>query len=357
MINNKLQLSFLLLLLAGAVVVSFFIFKPFLAPLVLATAFAVVLQPLYRAIVRSLGNRESIAAFVTVLISIVCILVPISFLGTQIFYESLDLYSSLVAGEQSGAPANSFVKNMVHNLDRAVPGAGDFFDNLSVDLDIYVKQGLEWLISHLGAAVSGVTTLVLDLFIFFVALYYLLRDGRKLKQALISLSPLKDSDDEMVSGRLELAINSVIKGNLTIALTQGVFAAVGFTIFGVPNSVLLGTVAAIAALIPAVGTALVLAPAALYLFVTGDTGPAFGLLAWGVLAVGLVDNILGPTLIGSGMRLHPLFVLLSVLGGLALFGPIGIFLGPLTLSLLFALITIYSYLANADRGKEHSVSR
>lgn len=349
MINRKSQLHFLLLLLAGAAVLSFFIFRPFLAPLVLAAVFAVVLQPLYRAIVRSLGNRESIAALATVLLSVVCILAPLSFLGTQIFYESRDLYSSFAAGEERGSLATSFIKNIGQNLDASIPGAGGFFDNLSADLDVYVKQGLEWLIAHLGAAISGVTTLLLDLFIFFVALYYLLRDGQKLKQALVTLSPLEDSDDEVVSERLALSINSVIKGNLTIALTQGVLTAIGLTIFGVPNSVLLGTIAAIAALIPAIGTAFVLAPAALYLFIIGDTVPALGLLAWGVLAVGLVDNILGPKLIGSGMRLHPLFVLLSVLGGIALFGPIGIFLGPLTLSLLFALITIYSYLANPER--------
>ncbi len=349
MINRKSQLHFLLLLLAGAAVLSFFIFRPFIAPLVLATVFAVVLQPLYRVIARSLGDRESIAALATVLLSVVCILAPLSFLGTQIFYESRDLYSSLIAGEGRENLATSFIKNIGQNLDASIPGAGGFFDNLSADLDIYVKQGLEWLIAHLGAAISGVTTLLLDLFIFFVALYYLLRDGRKLKQTLVTLSPLEDRDDEIVSEHLERSINSVIKGNLTIALTQGVLTAVGLTIFGVPNSVLLGTIAAIAALIPAIGTAFVLAPAALYLFIIGDTVPALGLLAWGVLAVGLVDNILGPKLIGSGMRLHPLFVLLSVLGGIALLGPIGIFLGPLTISLLFALITIYSYLSNSER--------
>ncbi len=345
MISHSLQLNFLLLLLGGSLALSFFVFSPFLAPLVLAAVFAVVLDPLHVRILRYVGNRESIAALATVLISIVCILVPLSFLGTQIFYESRDLYGSLVTGGGRENPATSLIAYAGKTLEGAIPGAAGIFENLSSDLDIYMKQGLEWLIVHLGTAVSGISVLLLHLFIFFIALYYLLRDGKKLKQSLIALSPLNDSDDEIVFDRLALAVNSVVKGNLTIALIQGVFATIGLTIFGVPNSVLWGTLTAIAALIPAIGTAFVIVPAILYLFVIGSTIPALGLLAWGVLAVGLVDNVLGPKLIGGGMRLHPLFVLLSVLGGIAFFGPVGIFLGPLTLSLLFAFITIYSYLA------------
>ena len=348
MTNRTSQLNFLLLLLAGSLALSFFVFSPFLAPLVLAAVFAVVLGPLHLNVLRYVGNRESIAALVTVLVSIICILVPLSFLGTQIFYESRDLYGSLVAGEGRENLATSLIKNVGQTLDGPIPGAAGLFENLSVDLDIYMKQGLQWLIAHLGTAVSGISVLLLHLFIFFIALYYLLRDGEKLKQALITLSPLDDSDDEIVFGRLALAVNSVVKGNLMIALIQGVLAAIGLTIFGVPNSILWGTLTAVAALIPAIGTAFVLVPAVLYLYVTGSTIPALGLLAWGVLAVGLVDNVLGPKLIGGGMRLHPLFVLLSVLGGIAFFGPVGIFLGPLTLSLLFAVITIYSYLAESE---------
>ncbi|PIR83901.1 hypothetical protein COU18_00595 [Candidatus Kaiserbacteria bacterium CG10_big_fil_rev_8_21_14_0_10_51_14] len=350
MVNSKLQLHFLLLLLAGALVLSFFIFRPFLAPLALAMVFAVVLQPFYRRVVRSMGNRESIGALVTVVISIVCVLLPLSFLGTRIFQESVGVYNSLVTNDGNANFAVSFFKDTGRALEGSIPGSARFFENLSVDLDAYAKQGLTWLIAHVGVALSGVSVFVLNLFIFFVALYYLLRDGKKLKQALVSLSPLEDKDDEMVFGRLALAVNSVIKGNLTIALIQGVMTAIGLTIFGVPNAVLFGTIAAVAALIPAVGTALVLAPATLYLFVTGDTIPGIGLLIWWIFAVGLIDNFLGPKLVGRGMRLHPLFVLLSVLGGIALFGPIGIFLGPLALSLLFAFITIYSYLADPQRA-------
>ena len=117
---------------------------------------------------------------------------------------------------------------------------------------------------------------------------------------------------------------------------------VGFWIFGVPNAILWGSFAAIAALIPGIGTALVLTPAILFLFARGEIFSAIGLLAWGVGVVGLIDNFLGPRLMGRGIELHPLIILLSVLGGIGFFGPIGFLLGPLIVSLFFALLDIYS---------------
>jgi predicted PurR-regulated permease PerM len=107
--------------------------------------------------------------------------------------------------------------------------------------------------------------------------------------------------------------------------------------------------------VPPVGTALVVAPGALFLFATGHPGAALGLAIWGTVAVGTVDNILGPMLMSAGMQLHPLLVLLSLLGGLVFFGPIGIFLGPLTLSLLLVLLSIYTDMSKRSAAAETSV--
>lgn len=347
MVGAKSQLPFLLIVLAGALILSFLVISPFLTPLVLAAVFAVVLQPLYRALLNKTGNRKAVAASATVAFSFVFILIPLTFLGTQIFRESTQLYGSLAQGDSAQNLVVSAIRSIGTTSENILPGTGDFFINLSDNLDVYVKQGLAWLTGHLGAALSGISVLLLNLFIFFIALYYLLRDGPKLKRALIALSPLDDKDDRVVFDRLELAVNSVMKGSLMIAGMQGVLTAIGFTIFGVPNSILWGTVTVVAALIPGIGTALVLLPGIIYLFVIGNTGSAIGLLVWGLLAVGLIDNLLVPKLVGRNMQMHPLLVLLSVLGGIVFFGPVGIFLGPLSISLLSALITIYSYLANS----------
>jgi len=165
------------------------------------------------------------------------------------------------------------------------------------------------------------------------------------------LSPLQDVHDEEIFNKLTLATNSVIKGNLIIVLIQGAMAALGFFLFGVPSPVLWGAVAAVAAVIPGFGTALVVAPAIIYLLFNGETSSAIGLFIWGLTAVGLVDNILGPKLVERGMKIHPFLILLSILGGLALFGPLGFLFGPLVLSLFFALSEIYSAMHKEHQDK------
>jgi len=342
--NPQVQPYFLLAVLVLVFALSFFIFRPFLAPLSLAVVFAVAFYPFYTKVLSNVGGeRRGLAAIIASITIILCIFIPLALLGTQIFNEARDLYVSFSSG--SGKiyldAAAGFFSDITGKF---LPGVGINapLANISASIDTYAKEGLEWLIRNLGNAFSGIAVFLADLVIFFIALYYLLRDGEKFKRALISLSPFADTDDEGVFKNLGLAVNSIFKGSFVVALVQGVIAAVGFIIFGVPNAVLWGTMAAVAALVPGAGTALVILPGALFLFLTGSTGAAIGLLFWGALAVGLVDNFLGPKLLGRGMNLHPLLVLLSVLGGIGFFGFTGLFLGPLTLSLLFALLSIYS---------------
>ncbi len=349
MLQHKVQLQFLLVLLAGALLLSYFILSPFLAAVVLAAIFAVVLNPLYERILRRFGDRKPVSALATVFITIICILTPLAILGAQIFQEALHVYGTVTQDNSTQNVLVTVINRLGKTAEEIVPGSGFFFNNLSTNVDIYVKQGFTWIVNHFGTALSSFSSLMLSFFIFLISFYYLLIDGGKLKQAIIKLSPLDDSDDKVVFDRLKAAVNSVVKGSLLIALIQGVLTAVGFTIFGVPNAVLWGTLTTIAALIPGIGTSLVLLPAIAYLFIVGDTLPAVGLTAWGLFAVGLIDNMLYPKLVGRELQLHPLIVLLSVLGGIALFGPIGIFLGPITISLLFAFIYIYSYFVSTSK--------
>ena len=129
-----------------------------------------------------------------------------------------------------------------------------------------------------------------------------------------------------------------------MAVTQGLLAGIGFTIFGVPNAALWGFITVIAALVPILGTSIVLTPIIIYLFAFDTLFSAIGLLAWGMLAVGLIDNFLGPKLMQRKIRIHSFLILLSVLGGLSLFGPIGFLIGPLFLALLSTLLDIYPVL-------------
>jgi len=342
--NEKvLQPYFLVALIAISSGLVFFIFRPFLIALVLAAVFATMLHPFYRGVLRRMSGSPGLAAFVTILVSVVCVLGPLTFIAAQIVGDAQHLYISLSDGSGRTYLDTGF-QYINDVVARYVPNLALSTSDLSISFDQYIKSGLQWLIQNLGGVFGGAARFLVSLFIFLIALYYLLRDGTTLKQAIIKTSPLTDADDETVFMRLKLAIDSVIKGSLIIAFIQGILTGIGFAFFGVPNSVLWGVVAAFAALIPGIGTSLILVPGIAYLFIIGSTTPAIGLLLWSGLAVGLIDNFLGPRLVGRGMQLHPLVVFLSVFGGLAFFGPVGIFLGPLCISLLFAFLSIYQHI-------------
>jgi predicted PurR-regulated permease PerM len=329
---------FLLLALAASIVVVYFIAKPFLGPLILATVFTFLFQPIYQKSLKYLKNRESWAAFLTTITAIILVLLPISFLGTQIFKESSQLYQSLVR-EGSGGFVGS-LENLLNQIRTILPIPAHF----ELNFDQYVKQGLEVLIQKFGTVFSSFAKILLNAFVFLIAFFFFLKDGHKLKNYFVALSPLEDADDEFIVSRLKSAVSAAMKGNLAIGLIQGVLTGIGFAIFGVPNAVLWGGVAAIAAFLPGIGTALVITPAIIFLFLIGNTFGGVGLLVWGVTAVGLIDNFLGPKLVGHGMQLHPLAVFIAVLGGMAFFGPLGFLLGPLTMSVCMALIDIYASL-------------
>jgi len=335
---------FLLFALTVSILVVYFIAKPFLGPLILAAVFAFLFQPIYKKILGVLSlvryrkqsngstKRENLAAFFTSVIAIILVLLPIALLGAQIFKESNQMYQSLVL--DGGGSFVVSMGNILNQTQTIIPIPE------GLNIGEYVRQGLDVLVSNLGAVFSSFAKFLLNVFVFLVAFYFFLKDGGKLKNYFVALSPLDDTDDEFIVSRLKSAVTAVVKGSLTIGLIQGALTGVGFAIFGVSNAALWGSVAAVAALIPGVGTALVITPAIVFLFLTGNTFNGIGLLAWGMGAVGLIDNFLGPRFVGRGMQLHPLAVFIAVLGGLAFFGPLGFLLGPLATSVCLALIDI-----------------
>ncbi|HEY4482822.1 MAG TPA: AI-2E family transporter [Candidatus Paceibacterota bacterium] len=327
---------FLLLLIALSVFLAFSILRPFLVVLALAVIFATVLDPVYKRLLSRLAGRAGLASLLTMLVLAVFVVTPLVILGVQILQEAQDLYITLSAGTGRDLITN-LINTVANSLGAYLPGA----DAFSADLDQYIKQALSFMLSHLGGIFSGVASFVGSSVLFLIALYYLLRDGHRLRDEVVRVSPLSDRDDNTILSKLALAVNSVVRGRLLIALIQGVLCALGFLAVGVPNPFLWGSLAAVSAVIPGIGTALVLVPAVLYLFAVGQSIQGLGLLIWGLVVVGLIDNLLGPKLLGAGIKLHPLIILLSVLGGLAYFGPVGFLLGPLCMSLLFTLLDIY----------------
>src|SRR3989304_2074155 len=261
----------------------------------------------------------------------------------KVFSQASQVYVSLDAnGSGFIGSIKDFSQQAINNLFDYF-NLGDSTQIFSADLDKYLKQGTSWILSNFGSIFSSFSFFLFNIAIFVIMLYYLFKHGRALKKLAVKLSPLPNQKDSKIIERFEHAIHSIMRGSIIIAVLQGIIAGLGFAIFGLPQAALWGSLAAISALIPGVGTSLVLAPAIIYLGVFGTMPAAIGLLIWGVLAVGLVDNFLAPRLLSQGSKIHPFLIFLSVLGGLIFFGPIGFLIGPLALSLLLTLFEIYFF--------------
>ena len=311
------------------------IIAPFVGALALAAILATISYPMYVHILNTVSPRKnrSIASLLTILLVTIVILVPISLIVYLLFAETLGFYTSLTTG--SAFSLERTLLDIEEFVQRFAPG-------FSMNLTGYTEQAASWVVRNIQSIFTGAVSTFFLLFLSFIALFYFFKDGKEFTKQLVYLSPLPDDDDEAILRRLGQAVRSVILGALAVAVIQGTITGIGLTIFGFEQAILLGAVAAIGALVPAVGTSIVFVPTVTFLALTGDYWSAAGLALWGALAVGFIDNLLGPYLISRNAPLHPFFILLSVLGGIAFFGPIGFILGPVTLSLFNVLLELYS---------------
>lgn len=341
--NKKLQHYFLTVLIVGALVLTFFILRPFIYVIILALVCATVFEPVHQKVLSIFKNKKGLAALITTIIIIIVILVPFISLGILIFKEAQQFF--LIINSDRDIFAN-VLNGLTESIQKNVPAD----QKLSIDIEQYIKQGLEWTLGHLGYVFGSITKLLFNFFIFIILTYYVFKDGPKFKKTIINLSPLTDEDDELILKKIKHAINSIIKGSLMVAFVQGALATIGFALFGLPNFILWGVAATLASLIPGIGTSIVIIPAVVFILLTKNAFLALGLLAWGALIVGLIDNFLRPIFIGHQTKIHPLIIFLSVIGGIIFLGPLGFLLGPLVVSLLFALLDIYVSLKNNRSG-------
>ncbi len=320
---------FFFLLLFATFIFSLLIFRPFWVVLVLGVSFSIVLHPVYEWLRRKLPNVLS--ALLTVLLFILIIGVPLFGIGVLVFNQSQNAYQTIVSNVHSF----SFIDSINNSINRILPEGMHF--------DLYQKTSnfISFVSSHLARVFTSTLSAVFSLILTLLSIFYFLKDGTRWRKALVVLSPLSDTDDEKIIGKLSRAVNGIIKGYLLIALIQGILMGIGLTVFGVPNPALWGLVAVITALVPTVGTAIISIPAIIFLLVTGETVHAIGLLLWSVAIVGTIDNLISPYIVGSKINLPPLLILFSVLGGISFLGPVGVLVGPLTISLLYTLISIY----------------
>lgn len=330
-----LQKYFFLLITAVIVYLFWTVIEPFALVLLSAGVFAIILSPLDQWLNTHLKHPRTSAAIISLGV-VMLIFVPMLLLSLVMVHQAADLieYSFGDAGWIEGF--KNILRPVISLLPETVQTSILTYDFSQLGVTI-----ASWAFHNIGNVFSSATTLFLNTVLFFIALYYLIIDREKLYAELLSLSPLKDRIDAKILKRIVGTVRSVVFGVLILAFVQGVFAAIGMSLFGVPGALIWGSVTMLAALVPMVGSALVLVPAVLYLLFTGSTTAALGLLIWAIIIVGLVDNVLGPYLIRGTTHMHAFLVLISVLGGIQTFGYIGVIAGPTILAALFALIELY----------------
>lgn len=330
MTNQRLQIIAFYVLLTAALVVVFMMWLPFLKLIALGAILAVLFLPFYKNLLRRTG-QEVLAAWLTIFIILLIVIVPLAILGQLLISEVVGMIKQIDSASWNPHALVSHLPQQYQDY------AARFVGDLGTKFTAIAGSAF----ASFANIVSNVANFFISFFFVFFTAFYLLRDGEKLKKYMAGIFPLSEHHENLLVSRLEESINGVVKGSFLVALVQGLVGTVGYFIFGLPAALLWGTMTVLAALVPNVGTALVWIPAVIYSFAVGRPGQAVGLLAWSVLFTGTIDNLVSPRIISSNTQIHPLLVLFGVLGGLQLFGVIGVLLGPIFMAVFVTLLDLY----------------
>ncbi len=324
---------FFLALMALVFFVTWTIFKPFMIMIFAGILVAVIALPIDRMWERILKNR--MAAMMTMLTLFLIITLPLVGLGLALVQEAENFGEAL----QDGTIEAAFDDMM----DLALPGQTPEQRNETLDT---AWQEIEPRITaivqdFLSGAVGWLGDFFVGLVVILFVVYYVLTDGHRLVTWLRRAAPLPPKQVSHLLTEAHGAVKAVFFGQILTSLIQGVLGGIGFFIAGLPGVVLWAGLMAVLSLLPVVGAFLVWLPAALYLLATGDIWQGIFLIAWGAIVVSQIDNFVRPRLIGNRADIHPLFVLIGVLGGVAAFGFIGLFLGPLMVGVTVSILKVW----------------
>ncbi len=335
--------GFVLLLVAGASLLFLAVAWPFLMPLLLGALLAGLCAPLYQWVTRLLGGRRSLAAVLTLLILFVLVAGPLSaFLGVVV-RQALNISNEALPWVQQhlgGASAFNAHDWLVHRfptLVHYVPQQGQIVDGAAQ----LAKAIGSYLVGGATQLTASTATFLLNLFVMLYAMFYFLRDGSDILEKILYYTPLSHGDEVRVLERLRSVTRATIRGTIVIGMIQGALAGLGFWAAGLGGAAFWGTVMAVLSIVPGIGGALVWVPAVIYLFVVGQTLKATLLLIWCSAAVGTIDNMLRPKLVGKDAKMPDLLILIGTLGGLFFFGFIGFIIGPLVCGLFLTVWDIY----------------
>jgi predicted PurR-regulated permease PerM len=329
----------LFLLTLGILILCAQVLRPFFTAIVGAIVLAVITQHPYDWLSARIKNR-TLCATVALIVIILAVVIPAFFLAQELGQQALAAVNAL---------RNNLTQNRFTDFIANRPALASSIETFtsSIDINNAARSTAAYLGGNLagfvGTSVRVITQLVVMLFL----LFFLFRDRAFAIDSLRSLLPLDGTETDEMLDRVGNTILATALGRLTIALVQGVLAGLAFWVLGVPGVILWAFTLTVCAMIPAFGAFLVWGPIAIYLGLNGHWGKAALLAIWGGMIVSTIDNILYPILVGSHLRAHTATILISILGGIAVFGPIGIVMGPVVFTIASTLLEIWHIRTNS----------
>ncbi|HEX5733580.1 MAG TPA: AI-2E family transporter [Blastocatellia bacterium] len=320
---------------------------PFLPALAWALALAVVAHPLHEWIARRI-HQANIAAGLSVIIVTIILVAPALFVTERLVREAASGVEIMNAETATGRWRAAVERN---------PRLAPILHWVETQIDVQgeAQRAVDTIISRLSSFVTGSIWMIVELMITLFTLFFFFRDRRAVLRAMRSLVPLSEPETDEVFSRVADTISATIYGTLVVAFVQGALGGLMFWWLGLPAPLLWGVVMALLAIVPVLGPFVVWVPAAIFLALEGNWGKALILTALGVGVIAVIDNLLYPMLVGKKMRLHTLPVFFAILGGLALFGPSGLILGPVTLAITVALVDVWRRRTAGGRAAEEGV--
>ena len=350
--SPRLQHGVFLALLAAVTAAFIWVLMPFFGAVMWGVALAILFTPLYKWLLRKMPRRRNGAALATLAICLVIVILPLAMVGVSLVQEVALVTQNIRSGQIN------FAKYFQQILDATPHWLLSLLDRFSLgDMASWQKrisegaaQGSQVVASQALTIGQNTFDFVVSFFVMLYLLYFLMRDGAALSTVVREALPLAKPHTHYLLNKFTTVIRATIKGNVAVAVAQGTIGGLAFWFLGVQGALLWAVLMAFLSLLPAVGAALIWGPVALYFLATGQWWQGGTLIFVGVFVIGLVDNILRPLLVGKDTQMPDYIVLMSTIGGMAIFGLNGFVIGPVIAALFMAAWDLFAISNEKDGG-------
>ena len=343
------QKVFLTLLLIVSLAFAWILW-PFYGAVFWGVVLAILFEPFHRRILGAMPGRHNLAALTTLLLSLVIVIFPLALITAALVQEGTAVYQEISSGklnfgvyfQQVMDALPAWIVNLLNRFD-----VGNLFA-LQEKLSTAAAQGSQRIATQALAIGQNTFEFLISFGIMLYLLFFLLRDGRGLARTIRQAIPLSAAHKRSLFSKFTTVIRATVKGNIVVAVVQGALGGIMFWILGIPSPLVWGVVMAFLSLLPAVGAGLIWGPVAIYFLFTGAVWQGVTLIAFGILVIGLVDNVLRPILVGKDTQMPDYVVLISTLGGMAIFGLNGFVIGPVIAALFISAWDLFATSAQGD---------